>query len=416
MAKIYTVTAPDGHDIDIEGPEGATADEVIAQAHALYAPIMEARDAQRKAYPTSAEQGGPPGQAIQSSFNLPEIAKGVGQSIANTGLAALQWGQNVVGAHVTPTPPSFQPKNEGQRLGNTVGYVATSALPAAVTAGASLPIQVAAGGLGMGLAAAGANEDPQTASTIGMALPVAGQLISAAGKVIPRKMAQTANEWMGVHPKWVEHGANPGKRLVDEGILSGTREDIKSQVDDKLEDVGRELQVRLLQGKQSSIDGEAIVMSALNKATKRIGIGSDPAFQNRLVTTLDDILARTPNLKTLSPADANALKTAIGDSIKWTGTPYEGEINQALVEMYGGLNGAIKSNIPGIDKTLARYSDLKVAQNALAETIRKEQVSTGLTRGLGTAMTKTAAKTAAPVVGAGAVALGAKKASNYFGY
>src|SRR5436190_9231810 len=36
--KIYTVQAPDGKLIDIEGPEGASEEEVFRQAKALYQP------------------------------------------------------------------------------------------------------------------------------------------------------------------------------------------------------------------------------------------------------------------------------------------------------------------------------------------------------------------------------------------
>ncbi len=392
--------------IDVEMPDGTvisgvpstiTKREVSARYHRYQ--DKGVLEQQQKAYPTSAEQGGKPGEAVQSSFNMPEIAKGVGQSIANTGLAALQWGQNIVGAPVTPTPPSFQPKNIGQQVGNTAGYIGTSAIPAALTAGASLPTQVAAGGLGMGLAAAGANQDPTTASTIGMAMPVASQVLSAVGKAIPRKMAQAANDWMGVHPKWMEHGANPGQRLVDEGIVGGTREEVKQQIDDRLVETGRELQAKLLRGQGKRIDAEPMVQTALFNATRRIGLSSDPAFQARLNVVLEDILQRAPNLNQLSPAQANALKTEIGKSIKWTGTPYEGDINKALLEIYGGLNGAVKSNVPGVAPTLSRYSDFKVAQDALEESILKEQAGPGLTRGLGSAMTKNVVAPAAKVAG-----------------
>lgn len=412
---LIDVEMPDG--VIVSGvPSNITQQELKARYY-KYA-NTDILQQQRQSFPTSAEQGGPTGQAIQSSFNPLEIAKGLGQSIANTGLAGLQWGQNIVGARVMPTPPSFTPKNEGQRVGNTAGYIGLSSIPAIASAGTSLPTQIAAGGLGMGLAAAGAGEDPQTMSALGMGLPVAGRLLGTVAKAIPRKMSQAANEWMGVHSKWVEHGANPGARLANEGILTGTRQEVKEQVEDRLADAGRQLQVKLTQRRfLNNLDTEPLVMTALNNATKRIGIGSDPAFQARLMNTLDDIVTSAPNLGHMNPSEVNALKSKIGDSIKWSGAPYEGEINQVLLEIYGGLNDMVKSNVPGVERVLSRYADLRVAANALKESIAKETVSTGMQRGLGTAAATAVGKPAAKVAtGAGILGGAAYGVKRLLGY
>jgi len=89
------------------------------------------------------------------------------------------------------------------------------------------------------------------------------------------------------------------------------------------------------------------------------------------------ILKKYPNLDSLTPEQAHALKVEIGDSIKWDGAPYERAVNKALVQMYGDINDAIKSQLPGIADDMKRWGNLYQADKALGKSIVRNNAGTG---------------------------------------
>lgn len=99
---------------------------------------------------------------------------GAGQTAGKIGLGTMQWFQNALGMDVTPTPVWLEPKNPTQRLGQTITKLAASLAPAAITAGASLPIATAGSAVTGGLQ----SDDPQTAM---MAAIVGGIVPSVSG-------------------------------------------------------------------------------------------------------------------------------------------------------------------------------------------------------------------------------------------
>lgn len=137
--------------------------------------------------------------AVAASPSFGQIAKGVLQVEPIKG-ALKSLGQTFFGGALQipalreayggpPEPTAFrsardilQPANPQQEMGASVSRAAQFAIPALLTAGSSLPVQMAAGGLGSAAVASGEGESPLGAGVIGAASPAAGALL---GKAVP---------------------------------------------------------------------------------------------------------------------------------------------------------------------------------------------------------------------------------------
>src|SRR6185369_17277899 len=202
---------------------------------------------------------------------------------------------------------------------------------------------------------------------------------SIKAKMPPPADAPTLNKWMDVPAKEVSHGANPGQRLVDEGLIGNTKAVTKTNVDTALDGAGKEMQSKLTaaDGQGVKINADNLVEDALRSETKKIGAPRDATFQANLQSIEDDILKRYPNLDELTPSQAHALKVDLGDSIKWKGAAYDDPVNQIKVKLYRDLNAVIKSQVKGIAEAQARWGDLYIASKNLAESLSEDTVGKG---------------------------------------
>ena len=187
------------------------------------------------------------------------------------------------------------------------------------------------------------------------------------------------NKWMGVAPKEVMSGAHPGQRLIDENLISPTKATTKANVDAALDSAGKDMhdQLQAATKNGTTIDASDIVQNALTNATKKIGSPREGSFQATINGILDDITGRYPNLDSLTPEQAHGLKVELGDSAKFSGTAYDDPINQTILEIYRGLNGAIKSNVKGIGPAQSRWQDLYISSRNLADSLAENQVGKG---------------------------------------
>ncbi len=233
------------------------------------------------------------------------------------------------------------------------------------------------------------------------------------GALAGKYAAPVINRWLQVAPKEMEYGANPAKRLISEGLVKATKAGTQEALQPALDDAGLKLGSKLIEAtaKGTKIDASNTIMDALSNATKRIGVGKDPAFQARLNEVLTDILKEYPNPSDLTPLQAQGLKKAIGDSIKWHGLPFEGDINQALVKIYGGINSAIKTAVPGADALQSRWGDLYLAARSLGDAAIKDAAGVGT--GNLNPLIKGGLKTAAKAAGVGVVGEGLIRLTNH---
>jgi hypothetical protein len=186
---------------------------------------------------------------------------------------------------------------------------------------------------------------------------------------------------MDIPAKEVMQGADPGKRLLDEGLIRGNKLSTKQAVDTALGDAGKKLDTALTNmsrtGSQAMIDGETLVQDATKAAIKKIGRPREATFQANLNGIEQDILDRFPNLDSLTPKEAHSLKVDLGDAINWKGAAYDDPINQVKIQIYRDLNKAIKQKVPGIADLQDRWGDLYIASKNLKESLAEDVVGKG---------------------------------------
>jgi hypothetical protein len=206
-------------------------------------------------------------------------------------------------------------------------------------------------------------------------------LQQVAGKVKPLITspgldAATVNKWMDVPASAVQRGANPGKQLLDDNLLGGTKAATKVNVDSELAKAGQQMEAHL--GKAAGeIDAQTPVYDAVAQAKKRIGRPKEAAFEASLQGIVDDIEARYPNLGKLTPKEAHALKVELGDSIRWKGAAVDEPVNQAMMQIYHDLNKAIQNEVPGIGDLQSRWGNLYVASKNLSQSLAEDIVGKG---------------------------------------
>ncbi len=313
-------------------------------------------------------------------LDLADRFKGVARAIGRVGMGAIQYGQYLTGNKVSPTPLFLEPSvNPEQQVGEKIGNIAIPAAVAAATGGASLPVQAGVGAITGGLVDQGTGGTGTAGAVVGGAAPAVVKGATEAASALVKQAAPLVNRWLQVPSKELDYGADPGMRLVQEKLVKATKAATEKAIQPALDEAGTQLGAKLADAtsKGVQIDATTPIIDSLTNATKRIGIGRDPAFQARLDQILSDILKDYPDPSKLTPVEAQALKRSVGDSIKWHGMPFEGDINQALVKIYGGINDALRTAIPDVQPLQSRWGDLYVAAKSIEDALRNDRAGVG---------------------------------------
>ncbi len=292
----------------------------------------------------------------------------------------------------TKTPST----NIGQGLAKAAEFAAPSGDAAlAMKAAGILPKMLAQSGIGAGVGLMQGQSPKDAAMSGATAGAATGALEGAwpamkdfvANKITPRSL----NSLMGVAPKMLESGAQPGEQIAKDGLIAGSKESLKQQVDQQTKDTGLALNAVLTKSSAGArIDPNPIMNGAMSNAKNRISGPADPAFEANLQKIFQRVKEEMPgtfptvekflsgdnnSLPMLTPLQAQNLKKTIGDSIRWTGAAYEGDLNEVLLDMYRGLNSATKEAVPEAAPLLSKYQNYQVAKNALEDSILKDRVS-----------------------------------------
>lgn len=329
--------------------------------------------------------------------SVPDLARGAGQEfyqqLHNAGDLIRQipiLGPLLDKGPSIPVPPDIaQPQNDTQRLGGMLAkgaeFIAPASTAGAAMADAPLAAKMAAqagiaGGVGLAQGQTPGQALASGATAGGLEGITAGVWPTlkdfASRKVTPRIL----DSLMEVSPKMLSSGAKPGARLAQDGVIAASKDSLLSQVGQTLDNTGTALNATLAwKGAGKEIDASPVVDSALENATKRIGIGKDATFQASLANIMSDVKSKIgdmgADINRLTPLQAQQLKSTIGDSIKWTGVPYEGDLNQALLDIYRGLNDATSQAVPDAKPLLSKYQDYQVAKNSLTQSIQNDSVA-----------------------------------------
>ena len=305
-----------------------------------------------------------------------------GRMKSGTGLAADVLG-NSIQAGMT-----FAPATKGAAVGEkivagTVGRLAPKYAATAVNYGKKLlPRAVESAGMGMGFQL-GSNlskerplaENMGTALAFGAALPVAGNVIGAAG----RKAAKATTKLRsGVAERMVNslikplgkdfaYGKNPGRGVAAEGITANSLDEFAQKISQRRKEVGEAKGAFLAQEKYGGVgvdttDALAPIEKALEEAKRT------PNTNAALITRLEAVKADMEGLGVGGIQDlvsTDKLKQEIGQLAKWTGNASDDKlINKAVQQAYGTLKGKIETVAPEIRQLNERFGDLLSAEIA----------------------------------------------------
>lgn len=172
--------------------------------------------------------------------------------------------------------------------------------------------------------------------------------------------APDINRWMGVAWQDVMHGADPGARILSENLLSNEgKVATHANVKTALVDAGKQMDAHL-----KAAGDKGIAIDAREATTT-----SHPKIV--------EIKAKYPSLDKLSPTETHRLKTEIGNEIDWSQNGYADLPNREMVRIYRNLNSSIKTAIPDIGPTQARWADLFISSKSLARAVAKNIVGGG---------------------------------------
>jgi hypothetical protein len=178
-------------------------------------------------------------------------------------------------------------------------------------------------------------------------------------------------------------GKDPAAVILREGITGNSLDQIGDKVYDRLHLVGvvmnRVARDPAYAGRTVDLSG---ALKPLDDAIVKAQKAGDKNLFNQLLDVKDEVthnwkpfrtakgevILRPTGLRNLkmSPYDALQFKRMVGDRIRWTGEPLNGEVNQALGSVYGqvkdSLNAVLPNKFQDLNKT---YSDLVGAAKAI---------------------------------------------------
>lgn len=238
--------------------------------------------------------------------------------------------------------------------------------------------------------------------------------VSRLGRVAQNKLttAPNVNKWMGSSPKEMEYGADPGMRIKSEKLLGKNKEATLKNVEPTLNDSGAKLQAHFDAAEQQGVrfNANPAVEDAIQNATKRYGLKTDEAFRNQLSNIYSEIVDEFPDIENLTPTRAHELTSRLGDSTKWHGSPFEGDLNQVFVKARSAITKDLKTQIPGVADELSRWGDLYQASKSLKKGMTADRAGQGTgnaapgsLRKIGTKAVKVGAYGSAGIGGAAAI-------------
>ncbi len=269
--------------------------------------------------------------------------------------------------------------------------------------GKQLGEQIGSGDVGGGIANLGTDIAMGEMTRLGGKLVgkiPAGELMNKAAEGYARPVVRRP---LGATMEDLNFGKNPARALVGEGISGATKQGVLDKVTTKTEQIGQAIDQRLSQPQHASkvIDVEPIINAEIQKAMASAAKLGEPALLTRIQNLKEALLTQFGNLKK-NPLDAAKMKREIGDSAKWSGQPFDNEVNQLRVNIYRGINDQINAAVPEVKPLNSRFADLMSAKSALKRNVALNTgkpmtpgnvIASTLTAGTIDALNSTAART-----------------------
>jgi hypothetical protein len=203
----------------------------------------------------------------------------------------------------------------------------------------------------------------------------------------------TMNSVLGTKGKNMAYERNPGRGVVQEGIMGLSRPSILDKIEkvipQRSAQIDEVLQRPQYQGIRLNIAPD--VNEPFNSAFSSGIKGTAPTdFLNRLRSTQRDLTqergvnpesgdvefsGQPKKLFDLSPYEANLFKRDVGENTKFNNIAYDEPINNVKRTVYGNVKGRVNEAVPQVEPFNERVSDLMGARDALSGMINRRLVS-----------------------------------------
>jgi len=240
----------------------------------------------------------------------------------------------------------------------------------------------------------------QTAKDVaeyGIAPEVAGKV---GGKAIEMAGGLTKNlisRMMGVGVKDVMYGKDPARAILKYKLTGGSQEELLSQVEAKMNQVGKEIGTEIGKSPKpvnitSAINDpiqqaqQDILKSTMNPEQKQAavkelnGLRESLTYEHALDPQGNIILGRPRKFKTqttVTASDALEMKRLVGDNVNWQSSAFPDMMKSVQQRIYGNLRQVIEGAAPGAKALNQDYADLAGARQALIRATRRETAGKG---------------------------------------
>jgi hypothetical protein len=331
-----------------------------------------------------AQAAGNIGDQLTTGVNIGAV-KALGRHLIG-GTNLVRQGLNAVGVSrdPLPTPGFLQPKNPGETVGGVLEGMGEFLIPEAWAGKvrksgmlAKAAYTGATQGLTQSVQQGEANLSTAVAAGMGIMSSLGADALTATGqKYLPRLFNK------GLVPSRADlaNGANPGKAVMDEGIVGNTYQQIADKADELKTQVGKQTD-SLLQSPQHSykrVDLQPSInrvddLTDLARSKQQAGVAEE--FANMRERFTHDVIPdpsnpthsitvprgpSTQSLTQVSPYQANLIKRGLGDFTMFGSSPSAMQAgNQMNQSVMGGLNDSILGEVPELAPLNSRYQNLR---------------------------------------------------------
>jgi hypothetical protein len=184
----------------------------------------------------------------------------------------------------------------------------------------------------------------------------------------------------------VKFNKDPVSGILAEGIVGNDLTDIGEKVSDRMGEVGKELdhQASLPQNSGKVVDVKSSLkpiddaMANAAKAGRTDVWNKLKDLREQLVynwrpfkTAKGEFILKktTPRNLNMSPAEALKFKRMVGDQVRWTQDPLQGDVNQAAGQVFRSLKDDLNQAVPALKGLNERYANLVGAAKAIQRRI-----------------------------------------------
>lgn len=208
---------------------------------------------------------------------------------------------------------------------------------------------------------------------LGGALQGAGKLYNMIPDNAKKFAIREMNSLIKPSKNFFSYSKNPGRGLVEEGIVGNSLDDILVKTQDAQKRIWNEVSNKV-KGSNARIDLSdtgSFIDDAIARASKTPKTNKD--LIRRLKDTKSDLL-KIAHLKSMTPEQVMDFKQTVGDLTKFTGNKTDDElVNSALKKIYGNAKSKLDSSVKGISDLTERYADLVSAKLSIENRIKTSQ-------------------------------------------